>query len=224
MFGPYGSFPRQLGGGKPVVETLHEDLLAGYGDAFSKERGGYLWSLTYADACALWASWCTCYRVLSESNPATAHFLLDWWERFYRLSIYGLNLTGRRRQLAEHEALQGAQQTFQDLEATLRRRLGDTFVEMHFVPYGLDNAHVPDGSYPWGTVSSATPWGSNCSHLVVKLDDAAPNVPAGEFLERVGLMEGLLNARLNAWVTYGWHTIEGFTLDQQNLNYAAFDS
>lgn len=50
-----------------------------------------------------------------------------------------------------------------------------------------------------------------------------PGVNEGEFDERMGKLHALLHGRLNVWATFDWYRIDGFTLDEDNLDVAAFD-
>lgn len=223
MFDEFGSvLPYELGDGDPLPAVLHEDLLAAYGTAFDTSRGGYLWDLCYVDSQALYDGWCSNYRLLAQAKPSTASWSLSEWEREHGLSGYGLSDPERRRRLTAHRARLGQKITFQGLVAELQAALGDTFVEVRTIAPENANVHVPDGTYPWGTVDVDAPWFSDVSRFTIVLRDA-PGVSKGLFRERVGRMTSILNSRLNVWATFGWYKTTGFVLDvYPNLDTVAF--
>lgn len=223
MLGAYGSLPMRLGGGPEELRVIHEDLLESYGSAFDKSRGGYLWDLCYADARALWAAWQCNARLLAQCNPTTATWSLSSWERTNGLSSYGLTIGQRRKQLAEHERRQGQSTSFQHVVDLLRETMGDTFVEIRLLDPDDANVHVPDNTYPWGTVDNSAPWYSSVSHVAVVLQDV-PGVSEGEFYERVGAMNSILQGRLSVWATYDWIKLPaGFFLDVSEMDVVPFD-
>ena len=223
MFDEFGGvFPYELGDGDPLPAVLHEDLLSGYGSAFDKSRGSYLWDLCYADSQALYDGYCSNYRLMAQTNPATATWSLDGWESEYGLSGYGLSDPARRAQLSAHRARFGQSVTFFRIVGGLQKILGDSFVEVRTITPENANVHVPDNTYPWGTVDVDAPWFSDVSRLTIVLRDA-PGVSKGEFRERVGKMTAFLNSRLNVWATFGWYKTTGFVLDVfPNLDTVAF--
>lgn len=217
-----GEFPIPLGGGGELPAIQHAELLHGYGSAFDPSPDTMLWVRCYADALTLVSGRCASDGALAQHDPLTATEQLPVWERMLDQRPQGRDLVERQNAASAHLALLGRDTSFQELEAQLRAALGDTLVSLQLVPLALANVSLPSPGYPWPAHINGV-WSSSVAHLVVHLR-RLPNVSLAMLLEQVGVMRDLFDRRVNAWLTYDWHTEASFLLDQDNIDVAVFDA
>ncbi len=208
-FGGYHPFPRRLGGGgKPLTQIIHEALNAQMGTAFDTSETSAVYWQNFAIARAL-----VCDGI--NTNQRLAYIWDPWrmgrellprWEKIFGIrhppSVTEYDrrkaLASRFRRFKERAALHS------QLTAMLARELPDVFVKIEYVPPNLAVIHVPDGTYPWGTVASGYPWYSTVAHVLILLQK-----PDGwteqEFYREAAKVAPLIDGVLPATQTFTWY-------------------
>ncbi len=236
-YGGYHPYPRRFGGGKPRLQVIHESLNAQRGTSLDTTNvNSIVWIENMALARALDTAWSINARLGHQWDPVRTTDMLSRWEKIMRLVPAPEDTEAERRVAltAQWERF-GALINIGRLSSKLTTLLGDVFVSLDFI--GIANAliHVPDGSYPFGTVSLGRPWFSTVMHMLVRTQ-----VPAGyseqDYLRIVGEVFPLLDGVLPAWMTWSVYrpgpvsylvadgpTAGGFYLDDpKNLNWEVF--
>lgn len=239
-FGGMSPYPRRFGGGgKPRVQIVLESLNADRGTAFdASDRTLTVYAINMAIARAISAAWGTNERLGNLWMPY--HMSVDTLERWEQ--ILAINPSPDVTELERREYLatlfsnfgQGA--TNGRITELLSDALGSAFVAVESISYANAKIYVPDGTYPWGSVSADTPWSSTVAHVLVRLQK-----PTGwsefDFYEAAGKVPLLLEPILPAWATVDWYragpissavsggpSAGGFYLDDaHNLDNECFD-
>ncbi len=237
-YGGYHPYPRRFGGGKPRLQIIHESLNAQRGTALdTSDSNKLVWIENMALARAISGAWSTNARLGLQWDPNRTTTLLPRWEQLLRLVVSPSDTEPeRRRRLAAHWARFGAPVNFGRLTANLMDALGNVFVAIEFIGPSLAVVHVPDGTYPFGSVAAGYPWFSTLMRMLVRVQ-----VPSGytevEFLEAVSKVFPLLEGIMPAWMTWDLYrhgpisaavtdgpSAAGFYLDDDhNLNWELFD-
>lgn len=236
-FGGYHPYPRRFGGGKPRLQVIHESLNAQRGTSLDASNvDSIVWIEDMALARAISAAWGTNVRLGNQWDPVRVTDMLPRWETIMRLPLAPSTTKVERREAltAQWERF-GSLVNIGQMSARLTDVLGDVFVSIDFIGYSIAVIHVPDGSYPWGTANTDTPWYSTTMHMLVRTQ-----VPTGyseqDFLAAVGKVFPILDGIMPAWMTWSVYrpgpvnypvtdgpTAGGFYLDTpHNLNWAVF--
>jgi hypothetical protein len=160
------------------------------------------------------------------------------WERILAIRPRASDsMQARRERVAEKFASAGTPALPGVLAGTLSSDLGDFFVAIEHIGYSIAKIYVPDGTYPWGTTSTVSPWYSTVAYVLVKLQKPTGYTEA-EFYERAGQVFSLVDALVPAWVVVDWYrepvsggisvsggpSSAGFFLDDEhNLDNNVFD-
>ncbi len=236
-FGGYAPYPRRFGGGKSRLQVIHESLNAQRGTALdTTNTNSIVWIENMALARAIDAGWSTNVRLGNQWDPTRVTDMLSRWERIMRLVVApDATDVERRAALTKHWERFGALINIGRVSSQLQDLLGDVFVSLDFIGASIAVIHVPDGTYPWGTVVAGAPWYSTVAHILVRTQ-----VPTGyseqDYLATVGKVFPLLDGILPAWVTFDVYrpgpisyavtdgpSAGGFYLDDpKNLNWEVF--
>jgi uncharacterized protein YmfQ (DUF2313 family) len=233
-------YPRRMGGGKPTAVLLAESLAAARGTALAASNPTTaVYVETVAIARAIAAAWATNERLGHQWDARRMTDMLPRWEKIYGLSPSPDDSLNARR-LAVEKAQQRVGQAAipANVQQALIDALGDVFVALEYLTPTAATIHVPDGTYPFGTVAAGFPWYSTVARvfvLVVQPDEQ----PDRDFYAAVGRVVEILDPLLPAYMTFDWYrapqvgapisilggpTRAGFYLDERNVNESIFDA
>lgn len=216
-------------------------------DSLNADRGTALdasntHSIVYAEnmaiARAISATWGTNERLGNSWIPARmSEDILERWEAILALAPAPTDTAAVRRQrVAALLARAAHTPNSAYLNTILSASLGSAFVGLEFISFDNALIHVPDGTYPWGSVSADMPWSSTVCHILIKLQK-----PSGwterAFYDAAAMVGPLLEPILPVWVTFDWYrggpisasipggpSAAGFYLDDtSNLDNELFD-
>lgn len=237
-FGGYSPYPRRFGGGgKPRLQVIHEGLNAQRGTAYSQDRESTVWLENHAIARAISAEWGTAQRLANQTDPYRMTDMLSRWERILAIPVPAdATEAERRAEVAARMARAGKDVNHAHIYTELTRVLGDFFYAIEYIDIANAVVHVPDGTYPWGTVAAGAPWYSTVAHVLVRMQQPE-GYTAAEYWERRGAAATILDAMLPVWVSYdlyreavegtsydvsGGPSAAGFFLDEPNLDLLVF--
>lgn len=238
-YGGYHPYPRRFGGGKPALEVIHEDLNAARGSAFDPVEGTYVWLENMAFARAIYFDgWQTNQRLGHQWDPERTTDMLSRWERIFGIRRDPTKTEYERRvELTLRWQRFGSLASHSKLVSELEPRLGEYLYGVEYIDLANAIIHVPDGTYPWGTVADGAPWLSTVAHILVRLQKPA-GATEGQFYEQAAKVIPTLDPLVPAWVTLDWYrapadgapitignvTAAGFYLDNpHNLDNSIFD-
>lgn len=237
-YGGMNPYPRKFGGGRSRQRVIIDALNADRGTAYlATERQTSVNAVNMALARGIAAAWATNQRLANAWTPTRmSEDILARWEEILALAPAPED-TGpvrRARVTAAFQRFALAALSGQ-IAAALQAEIGGAFVAVEYI--GLANAtiYVPDGSYPWGVVGP-TPWSSNVSHVLVKLQKPT-GWTEGDFYEAAAKVALVLEPMLPIWTTFAWYrpgpvstpitggpSAAGFYLDDaSNLDNEIFD-
>lgn len=244
-YGGYHPYPRRFGGnkhaGKPLLQVVHESLNAQRGPAFDTTSDTSIVAVeTMAHARALvFDGWEVNARVGMQSDPRRTTDMLPRWEGIFKTRPKpDATKHARRVEIGRRWARFGKTANHSRLHTVLADKLGAYFVAVEYIDLANAVVHVPDGSYPWGTVDEDAPWYSTVAHILVRLQKPDGATEA-QFYEAAGKVATELDPIANAFVTFDWYrapsggppidvpggpSAGGFYLDQDaNLDNQVFD-
>ncbi len=236
-YGGYHPYPRRFGGGKPRLQVIHESLNAQRGTALdTTDSNKIVWIEDMALARAIARAWSTNGRLGNQWDPRHVTDMLSRWEKIMHLVVSPTDTDAQRRAaLTKQWERFGQLVNVGQLSGRLQELLGDVFVAIEFIGYSIAVIHVPDGSYPWGTASTDTPWYSTTMNMLIRTQ-----VPSGyseeEYLGIVAKVFPFLDGVMPAWMMWSIYrpgpisydvpdgpSAGGFYLDTaHNLNWAVF--
>lgn len=237
-FGGMSPYPRRSG--RPRVQAILEALNADRGTAFeASDRETTVYVNNMAIARAISAAWGTNERLGNLWLPAhMSEDALTRWEKILAIFPKPTDTVEDRRNKVQTIFENFGQSTIHGrVVELLENALGDAFVDVEYISYANATILVPDGTYPWGTASTTSPWSSTTAHILVRLQK-----PTGwsefEFYEAAGRVGQLLEPILPVWVTVDWYragpisvvvsggpSAGGFYLDDDhNLDNEVFDA
>lgn len=238
---PYGGLnpsPEQSGGpGDRRLERILESLNAARGDGYDVSSSSNVYVENMALARAISAAWGTNRRIAHEWDPNKTVAFIPRWE-----AIMGLRpnpsdtAVERRARIAAQWARFGQRVDRQYISDGLTRLLGSVFVSVEYISFANAVIHTPDGTYPWGTASTDTPWYSTVAHVLIRVSKPT-NYTEGDFQKVVSTIHPFMDAVCPAWMTWDWYrpgavsyevsggpSAGGFFLDEDhNLNNQVFD-
>lgn len=206
-YGGYHPFPRRFGGGKPRLKVIHESLNAQRGDGIDVSHGTEVWIENMAFARAIYFSgWESNRRLSLQWDPLRLHKnMIPRWETIFGIPTNpAASLRARRLALWKRWQRFGQRATHSVLTAILQREIPDYFMQIEYIGLSNANVHVPDGSYPWGTVVDGITWYSTVAHILVRLQKPDWATWA-EFYEAAGRVVQELHPIVPAWVTIDWY-------------------
>lgn len=242
MFGGYSPYPRKLGGnkhdGKPLLQVVHESLNAARGAAFDTDSETSIAAVeTMAWARAIvFDGWELNARLGHQWDARRTTDMLPRWERIFKIRPRpGASPRERRNELVLRWERFGGISNHARLTTALSEALGDYFVAVEYISLANAVVHVPDGTYPWGTVVDGVPWYSTVARILVRLQKPAGATEA-QFREAAGKVPTVLDPIVNAFVTFkgyrggasaysvsGGPSAGGFFLDESNnLDFQVF--
>lgn len=244
--GKYHPYPRRFGGGryggKPLLQVVHESLNAQRGAAFDTESEtsiASIESLAWARA-IVFDGWEVNARLGHQWDAWRTTDMLPRWERIFKIRpAPGASERARRAVLAGRWSAFGASANHARIVTALERELGDFFVDVEYIDINNAVIHVPDTSYPWGSVVAGVPWYSTVAHLLVRLQKPTGATEA-QFYEAAGKVVTTLDPVVSAFATFDWYrapesgtpievsggpSAAGFYLDNEhNLDNSVFDT
>lgn len=238
-FGGMNPYPRKLGGGRPRIQDILDDLNNDRGDGFdARNTESIVYVNNMAIARAIAAAWGTNNRMGNMWVPTRMSYeTLVRWEKI--MAIYpppNATVSQRRARVELNLSHFGQPTNSGRIYTLLSLALGEAFVAVEYIDISNAVIEVDDGSLPWGSVSLTTPWSSTVAHILVKTQK-----PAGwrevDFYNSVGKVSQVLDPILPTWTTFDWYRAGptpvsvtggpsggGFFLDDEfNLDNQVFD-
>jgi len=238
-FGGLSPFPIRFGGGPSRVKIVLDSLLAQRGSGYDTSRDSYVYAEALAHARALAAAWGTNFRLRRAWDPTRlTGTMLSRWER-----ILGIvpatddSDAARRARISLRFERIGFAALSGELTGRLTEAVGDFFVALEWIPYASAIIRVPDGTYPWGSVSAGAPWASTTASLLVLMQRPS-GFSESEFFDATAVVTEIVDAALPAWASFAWYrepasggtatpggpSLAGFYLDDEhNLDANIFD-
>lgn len=243
--GGYHPYPRRFGGGKhegkPLLKVVHESLNAQRGAAFNTDTASSIAAVeTMAWARAIvFDGWELNARLGHQWDARRTTDMLPRWERIFSIRPNpSASEGGRRNELVLRWGRFGGTSNHARLTTALEEALGSFLYAVEYISLANAVVHVPDGTYPWGTVVAGVPWYSTVAHIIVRLQKPAGATEA-QFYEAAGKVATTLDPIISAFVTFDWYrapdagtpvnvsggpSAGGFYLDDEhNLDNNVFD-
>jgi hypothetical protein len=240
MQGGYSPYPRRFGGGryngKPLLQVVHESLNAQRGPALESGSIASVENMAYARA-IVYDGWELNARVGHQWDAKRVTDMLPRWERIFKIRpAPDASERSRRTELQSRWARFGGVANHARLTTALSAALGSYFVAVEYINLAEAVVHVPDATYPWGTVASGAPWTSTIAHVLVRLQKPTGATEA-QFYEAAGKVALVLDPILNSFCTFAWYrpptngapitapsgpSAGGFYLDGTNLDNCCF--
>ncbi len=234
-FGGFHPFPKRFGGSTRRLQRIVESLNSQRGTAYDTTQSSYVYAENMAAGRAIDNAWSTNQRLGNQWQSARMTTLLPRWEKI--LQVYPLTSdtdTDRRVRVATKRARVGTMPTQGAMISELEAAVGDVFEAVEYIDVDDANIHVPDGTYPFGTVAAGSPWSSTVAHILIRTSKPAAYTE-GQYYEAVAPIHPIMDAIAPAWVTFDWYRLEvgglaGFYLDHPvaagdtpNLDNMVFD-
>lgn len=233
-------FPLYFGGHDELLPALVTSISEGRGTGLTKERGTNVFVENVAVAAELYCCWETNKRLGNISNPLTCpEEFVPRWETICAIPRNpDLSMPARRLALSYKRLRHGRDPDIGYLTEVAQRTVGDAFVQFETIDQDIALIHVPDVSYPWGTVVPSMPWSSTSKHLLALVVKPA-NYTEAQFYDLMGALVAAIDPLLDSWSTFDWYRAPdtgvavnvsggpsqaGFYLDDEhNLNNNVFD-
>lgn len=221
-FGGYAPYPRRFGGGRPLLQVVHDALNAARGTALTCEEGSIAWVENMAFARALtFDGYGTNERLGNQRDPMRMTDMLPRWEAIFGVvpppsaSLYDRRLVVYKR----FRRFLEASGTHAQLYAKMTRELGSVFVAIEYIAPASATIFVPDASWPFGAVQADHPWYSTVCHILIHTTKP-DGYTEGDFYAAVGKILPEVDGFLPAWVSLSWYRSSaiastGFYLDQE---------
>lgn len=239
-FGGQTPFPMRFGGAGPYgvrIKSILDGLNRARGSAYDTTATSNVYAENNATARVIADVFGVNQRLANQFDATRMTTNLSRWEKILNIIPAPTDSdTTRRARIASLFSRTGLSPFTSFLVPQLAALLGSVFVAVEFISYSNAVIHVPDGTYPWGTVAIGSPWSSTTAHLLVRVTSAG--ITEAAFQNSVGLIASLLDATLPAWATYDWYrapqtgapiavtggpSAAGFYLDERNLDNEVFD-
>ena len=207
-YGGHFPYPRRFGGGRPRLKIIHDALNAARGTALdASDSTSVAWVENMAHARAVcFDGYGTNDRLALQWDPDRMTDMLSRWEQILKILPAPNASVPERR-----EAVRARLRRFLDATALhsrilgiLTRELGEYFVAVEYISAANAVIHVPDASYPWGSVVSGAPWTSTVAHILVLLTQPG-NASESAFYDAAAKVGPALDSILPAWVTFNWY-------------------
>lgn len=208
-YGGHFPYPRRFGGGRPRLKIIHDALNAARGtalDASNPDTIVWVENMAYARA--------ICFdgygfndKIALQNDPRRMTDFLPRWEKILALTP-APGATDHERRLAVERKFKDFLKA-SSLHSQLVAKLQDTLPANVFggIEYiGFLNAviHVPDASYPWGTVVPGFPWYSTTARVLIRLEK-----PEGyteqDFYAEAAKIGPAIDGLLPSWATFDWY-------------------
>lgn len=210
-YGGYHPYPRRFGGNrynrKPLTQVVHESLNARRGAAFDTENDASIVSIenkAYARA-IVYDGWELNARVGLQFDAKRMTDMLPRWESIFKVPVVtGASDRARRAEIAKRWARFGEVTNHARLTTELAAELGRYFVAVEYISLANAIVHVPDNTYPWGTVVPGVTWSSTVAHILVRLQKPT-GATESQFYDAATRVPLLLDPITNAFVTFDWY-------------------
>lgn len=242
-YGGYFPYPRRFGGGKPTLQVVHESLNAARGsavDASNSSTVAWVENMAYARAITF-DGYGMNERVSLQWDPDRMTSFLPRWEKIFGIAVPSAATESERRVEVKKRRKRFAEATsfHSRLVTRLSAELGSVFVAVEYIDVSNAVVHVPDPSYPFGTVADGVPWYSTVARILVLLQKPQSYSEA-DFYKAAGKVFPATDGLIPAWATIDWYRAPegypavsvsggpsqaGFYLDaEHNLDNSVFDS
>lgn len=210
-YGGFHPYPRRFGGnrysGKPLTEVVYESLSASRGDAYDTEDGTTIVAIenkAYARA-LVYDGWEVNARLALQWDPWRITDMLPRWEKVFAIFVPpGASDYARRKEVAKRWGRFGQVSNHARMKTVLADELGAFFVDLEYISVANAVVHVPDNTYPWGTVVPGITWYSTVSHYLVRLQKPVGAIE-NEFYDAASKVTGILDPIANAFATFDWY-------------------
>jgi hypothetical protein len=237
-FGGFAPFPRRYGGNTSPIKAILDSLNLQMGTGYNTDINSSVYVQNYAIARAIWSAWALNNMLSLQGQPLKMTAFLNRVEKYLSLPMDpSLNDTQRRQRIQAVYAKRGQDVDQQFITDGLIAAMDGVFVQLEFISFANAVIHVPDGTYPWGTVADGFPWYSTVQHILI-LTQKPTNWSEGQYREAVGRGSQFIDPVLPADCTYtfyhapegrvaintpGGPSMAGFYLDTPNsLDYNVF--
>jgi len=190
------------------LRIVHEALAAGRGSALDATNPTTrVWVETMAHARAItFDGYGSNDRLAMQWDPERMTDFLPRWEKILGIipapsaSDYArrVEVKKRFRRFIEATSLHSR------LLTRLSSELGVVFSAIEYIDIANAVVHVPDTTYPWGTIASGHPWYSTVAHILVLLQKPA-NYSEQDFYTAAAKVVPATDGLLPAWVTIDWY-------------------
>lgn len=242
-FGAYHPYPRRFGGGRPRLRIIHDALNASRGsaiDAQSSTTVAWVENMSHARALCF-DGYGTNDRLALQWDPDRMTDMLPRWETIMKIrpAPNATEYDRRRMVRAKFRRFINASAFHSRVHAVLTTEIGEYFGAIEYIDIADAVIHVPDTSYPWGTMASGAPWSSNVAKVLVLLIKPEGGSEA-DFYSVAAKVNTVLDGVLPAWMTFDWYRAPasgaavsvangpsqaGFYLDNEhNLDNCVFDA
>lgn len=206
-FGGLTPFPKRFGGGRPRAKAILDSLNAGRGTGLDTAAwASPVYGENVVAARAIAAARSTNQRLANiwDSRRVTGHAIARWEKIRGITPLPGDSDNTRRARLAAIEAQAGINPTHAVLTTLLSAALGSVFVGIEYISVANAVINVPDGSYPFGTPNTASPWSSTVAHILVRVQKPT-GMTEGQFYEAAGRVVSVLDPIVPAWAYFDWY-------------------
>lgn len=206
-YGGYHPFPKRYGGSAGSdLEAVHRSLNTQRGTAYDANNNRtivWLENMAYARA-IVFDGWGVNRRFALQWDPRSTTVMLSRWEKIFAIPIVQISEWERRQRLWARWQAFGKLTNKQRLSDEMSAACGPFFLSMEYIGPSVAQVHVPNNTYPWGTVVAGIIWYSTVSHILVKLQKPA-GAGEGQFYEAAGKVAGVLDPILPIYCTFDWY-------------------
>lgn len=211
-FSGFSPFPKRFGGNTSPIKAILDSLNLQMGTGYDTSINTIVYVQNYAIARAIWSAWALNNMLSLQGQPMKMTAFLNRVENYLNLPV-DMSLTDlqRRQRIQDIYSRRGQDVDIQFITDGLTNYLGPVFVQLEFISFANANIHVPDGTYPWGTVADGYPWYSTVQHILI-LTTKPTNWTEGQYREAIGRGAKFLDPVLPSDCTFTfYHAPEGRT-------------
>lgn len=208
MLGGHAPYPKRYGGGRPPLKIIHDSLNAARGtalDASDSTTVAWVENMAFARAICF-DGFGTNERLGNQWDPDRMTDMLGRWEDI--LAIFPApTATGydRRQAIrARFRRFLASTSIHSRLVNVLTLALGTYFTAIEYIGFTHAVIHVPDTTYPWGTVADGVPWSSSVAHILILLT-VPIGTSDGEFYDTAAKVGPAVDGIIPAWCTWDWY-------------------
>lgn len=245
-YGGLSPYPRRCGGGTPRLKIILESVQTSLGTAYSTDSSALIAARNNAIARMISAAWGTNERLGNIADPYRMHpSLIPRWERIMAIvPPDGATESGRRDAINLRVVAIGKNPDRQRIYDESTDVLGAAFVDLYYIPNAYAVIHVPDTSYPFGSVvenpygtfGASNPWYSTTAHFLVLTAKPAA-MTEGDYHDLLATWTRRMDPIVPTWATFDWYrapetgaaiavpdgpSMTGMYLDERNLNNSVF--
>ena len=207
-YGGHFPYPRRFGGGRPRLRIVHDALNAARGTALDASNSSTVaWVENMAHARALtFDGYGANERLAMQWDPDRMTAFLGRWEKILGIRpAPGTPDKTRRNEVRKRMRRFIEASSFHSrVVARLQQELGNVFVAVEYIDVSNAVVHVPDTSYPWGTVAAGSPWNSTVAHILVLLQKPTGYSEA-DFYLAAGKVGPAIDGLIPVWTSWDWY-------------------